>query len=432
MGSGTKIQFDALVVGAGPAGIAAATTAAECGLRVAMVDDNRRPGGQIWRGETIDHAPEATRWTQRLSAAGVASICGTRIFAQPQANSLLAEQDDNFLNLYYNKLILATGARERFLPFPGWTLLNVMGAGGLQALVKSGLPIEAKRVVIAGTGPLLLAVASYLRQRGAKVLAVCEQRPWADLTRFGLGLLRQPQKIQQALALRKELSGIPFLPNCWPLEATGKDVLEKVVLQRGGKTVIMNCDYLACGFHLIANTELAELLGCRIRDGFVKVDEFQQTSMPDVFCAGEPTGIGGLDLAIVEGQIAGYAAAGKTDAAKELFRQRRQMQSFAQLLDRTFALRPELRRLPSEETIVCRCEDVSYSQMSSHTSWRAAKLHTRCGMGPCQGRICGPATKFLFNWIPDSVRPPIFPTSLTSLSEGFSQFQPSQVTGEYE
>ncbi len=184
-------------------------------------------------------------------------------------------------------------------------------------------------------------------------------------------------------------------------------------------------------FHLVANTELAELLGCQIKEGFVKADEFQQTSLSNVFCAGEPTGIGGTDLAIVEGQIAGYAACGKTDAAKKLFSKRRQMQSFAQSLDRTFALRPELRRLPSEETIVCRCEDVSYSQMGSHTSWRAAKLHTRCGMGPCQGRICGPAAKFLFNWTPDSVRPPIFPISLTSLSEGFSQFQPSQMTGEH-
>ena len=431
MGSLTKLQFDTVVVGAGPAGIAAATTAAECGLRVGMVDDNRRPGGQIWRGETIDHAPEAKPWARRLGASGVASISGARIFAQPQANVLLAEQDDDLLELHYNKLILATGARERFLPFPGWTLPNVVGAGGLQALVKAGLPIEGKRVVVAGTGPLLLAVASYLRQYGAKVLAVCEQRPWADLTRFGLGLLRQPQKIQQALALRKDLSGIPFLPNCWPIEAAGKDVLEKVVLQRGEKTQTFNCDYLACGFHLVANTELAELLGCQIKEGFVIVDNFQQTSQPNVFCAGEPTGIGGLDLAIVEGQIAGFGAANKTDAATKLFGQRKQMNNFAHLLERTFALRPELRKLALAQTIVCRCEDVSYAQMSSYASWRAAKLHTRCGMGPCQGRICGPATKFLFNWTPDSVRPPIFPASLNSLSEGFSQFQPSPVTGEY-
>jgi NADPH-dependent 2,4-dienoyl-CoA reductase/sulfur reductase-like enzyme len=366
-----------------------------------------------------------------LRAAQVETICGTRVFGQSQTGGLLAEQGDDLCELHYKKLILATGARERFLPFPGWTLPNVLGAGGLQALVKAGLSIQGKRVVIAGTGPLLLAAASYLHQHGAKILMICEQRPWMPLVRFGLGLLRHPQKIQQAMSLRKELADIPFAPGCWPIEAIGKDALEQVVIHRSTKTDTIDCDYLACGFHLIPNTELAELFGCRTRDGYVHVDDFQQTSQPDIFCAGEPTGIGGLDLSIVEGQIAGWSSAGNKGAAVNLFKRRKAMQSFARAIDKTFAMRPELRGLPSAETTVCRCEDVSYSQLKPYDSWRAAKLHTRCGMGPCQGRICGSATQFLFNWSLDSVRPPVFPARLENLTAEFSESEPSHVTGGY-
>ncbi len=426
-----KQTFDVLVVGAGPAGIAAATCSAESGLHVGMVDDNPGIGGQIWRGHTVNSAVEATPWSQRLAAANVDVACGTRVFGHPETGILLAERGDDVCELKYRKLILATGARERFLPFPGWTLPNVMGAGGLQALVKSGLPIVGKRVVIAGTGPLLVAVAAYLRHHQAKVLMVCEQQSWPALARFGIELLRQRQKIGQALSLRRALAGIPFEPNCWATEALGKDSLERVVIRRDSKTETIACDYLACGFHLVPNTEIAELLACKIRNDYVQVDEFQQTSRADVFCAGEPTGIGGLDLSITEGQIAGYAAAGNKSEARRLFKTRAKMRRFADVLDKTFALRPELRSLPSQETIVCRCEDVGYSRLTRHASWRAAKLDTRCGMGACQGRVCGPATKFLYGWLPDSVRPPIFPTSLQNLGALSSQSvtESCEVTG---
>jgi NADPH-dependent 2,4-dienoyl-CoA reductase/sulfur reductase-like enzyme len=184
--------------------------------------------------------------------------------------------------LSYRKLIVATGARELFLPFPGWTLPNVMGAGGLQALVKSGLPIAGTRVLVAGSGPLLLAVAAYLRQHGAEIPMICEQASRSSLARFGVALLRQPGKIRQGLALRKQLTGIPFVPDSWPVEARGHKALEDLVIAQSSskRTRTVSCDYLACGFHLVPNTELAELLGCRIRDGLVQVDDLQQTSAP--------------------------------------------------------------------------------------------------------------------------------------------------------
>ncbi len=428
-----KSEFDVLVVGGGPAGLAAAVHAADCGVTVGIVDDNPAFGGQIWRGESGKVSSDAARWYSQLRAAGVQEFCGARVFHQPEPGMLLAEGTDELFELSYRKLIVATGARELFLPFPGWTLPNVMGAGGLQAMVKSGLPIAGKRVLVAGSGPLLLAVSAYLRQRGAEIPMICEQASRSSLASFGFALLRQPAKISQGFSLHRQLSGIPFISGCWPLEARGHKTLEEVVISHANrqqkKTIA--CDYLACGFHLVPNTELAELLGCRIRGNLVEVDDLQRTSMPGIFCAGEPTGIGGLELALVEGQIAGLAAGGHHESARPLFAERKKLRSFARMLDRTFALRPELRSLPRPETMVCRCEDVLYSRLAQHSSWRAAKLQTRCGMGPCQGRVCGPATGFLFGWSPDSVRPPIFPARFENLRAAAckAESEPSQLTG---
>ena len=404
---------DVLIVGAGPAGLAAAYRAARSGLRVIVVDDNPAAGGQIWRGEQAKPAsPEAQVWFERLRSVEIQLIAGARVFEQPRAGMLRAEISGGVCELSYTSLVLATGARERFLPFPGWTLPNVMGAGGLQALVKTGLPIDRKRVIVAGSGPLLLAVAAYLRKRGAEVLLIAEQASSAKLARFGLGLVG---KASQAFELKRQLSGVRYLSSCWPIAAGGDQELESVTLVRGGKRWQEECDYLACGFHLVPNVELAELLGCVLERGSVRVDEFQQTSVPQVYAAGEATGIGGLELSLVEGEIAGLAVAGKHDDARRLFPAREKQQRFASLLNRTFALRAELKQLATPETIVCRCEDVTFASVQAHDSWRAAKLQTRCGMGPCQGRVCGGAIEFLFGWRAESVRPPILPVRIDSL-----------------
>jgi NADPH-dependent 2,4-dienoyl-CoA reductase/sulfur reductase-like enzyme len=399
---------DALVIGAGPAGLAAAWRAAQSGLRVCVVDDNPAAGGQIWRGGP----PEARAWFERIRNVDVEVINGARVFQQPRAGILLAETSQSVRELNYDSLVLATGARERFLPFPGWTLPNVMGAGGLQALVKTGLPIEGKRVVVAGSGPLLLAVAAYLRTRGADVLLIAEQAALRQLAKFGLGLVG---KMSQAFSLKRQLRGVRYLSGCWVVAAHGDDKLESVTLFRGGKRWRVQCDYLACGFHLVPNVELAELLGCAVENGSVKVDQYQQTSVTNVYSAGEATGIGGLELSLVEGEIAGLAIAGKHEEARGLFPVREQQGKFAKLLNNTFTLRDELKQLPAPETIVCRCEDVTFARLREHHSWRAAKLQTRCGMGPCQGRVCGAAVEFLFDWRAESVRPPVLPVRVESL-----------------
>jgi NADPH-dependent 2,4-dienoyl-CoA reductase/sulfur reductase-like enzyme len=416
--SSALLACDVLIVGAGPAGLAAAYRATAAGRRVAVVDDNPNCGGQIWRGEeTKPSSSEAQVWFERIRAADIQFVYGARVFQQLEPGRLLAETATGVVELGYSQLVLATGARERFLPFPGWTLPNVMGAGGLQALVKTGLSIAGKKVVVAGSGPLLLAVAGYLRNHGADLLLIAEQAPSLRLARFGAGLIGAG-KSKQALELKQRLKGVKYLHGCWPIAAHGAEKLTSVTLSRNGKRWQVECDYLACGFHLVPNLELAELLECRIENGAVSVDEFQQTSVPQIYAAGETTGIGGLELSLVEGEIAGLAAAGKREDARALFPVRDKQRRFARILNQTFALRDELKDLATSETIVCRCEDVTLGRLRAHDSWRAAKLQTRCGMGPCQGRVCGAAVEFLFGWKAESVRPPVFPVRVESIGHG--------------
>ena len=416
MDSVTNLRFDVAVVGAGPAGMAAALATADSGHTVGLIDDNPAAGGQIWRAAYNSARPAASSiWFNRLNKSAVQVVRGARVFHAAEGE-LAAESDDSVIQISYGKLILTTGARELFLPFPGWTLPNVMGAGGLQALVKSGLDISGKRVVIAGTGPLLLAVAACASKCGAKVVGICEQTTGAQMARFGLRMMLVPGKAAEAVRFACDLRGIPHWTDCWPIAAFGNRRVETVRISRQGQTSEIECDYLACGFHLIPNVELPRMCGCRLRENFVPVDEYQQTSVPGIYCAGEPTGIGGLELALVEGEIAGYAAANWEDRAKHLFARRARHQKVVRILRDAFPLRPELKNLARPDTLVCRCEDVPHQRLCEHGSWRAAKLHARCGMGPCQGRVCAPAAEFLFGWRINSVRPPLFPVRCSSLA----------------
>ncbi len=429
MDSVIQRNFDVAVIGAGPAGIAAAVAAAESGASVALLDDNPAPGGQIWRGGAkSSHHSQARRWLDRLSNSNVSVLSGTRVF-HAHKGALEAESDDSLWQILYGKLILATGARELFLPFPGWTLPNVVGAGGLQAMVKSGLPISGKRVVLAGTGPLLLAVAACLSEYGANVLCICEQASFSQLCAFAATLAAFPSKFIEAVRLRFRSRRAPYIMNAWPVAAFGKDRLQSVQVSENQRCREIECDYLACGFHLVPNLELARALDCRVTNGFVEVNEFQETSQPGIYCAGEPTGIGGLEPAIVEGQIAGYASAGNLNAAKQLLATRARYKKVVNAMKRAFALRPELATLTNSDTLLCRCEDISVESVRKHASWRAAKLHSRCGMGPCQGRVCGAAAEFLFGWTIDSSRPPIFPVRCSSLAATSPPASPAQRHG---
>jgi len=415
----SELGFDIVVVGAGPGGLAAACTAAEtCGSRrtVALVDETPWLGGQIWRGEQASpKLSQAQTWFERFRRSGAALSDNTSVIAVPQSGLLLTEKAGQPVQIRWQSLIIAIGARELFIPFPGWTLPGVMGPGGLLGLVKNGWPVSGQRVVVAGSGPLLLAAAAGLAKHGAKVVSINEQASRDKLLKFGLGLWRHPGKLWQAVNLKRSLAGVPYRCGVRPEHAEGDEEVRSVSLTDGQRTWSEQCDLFACGFGLVPNVELPLALGCKLTAGRVQVDFMQMTSVPDVYCAGELTGIGGADTALIEGQIAGFAAAGDNERAKRLFRQRAAWSSFKTGLEVTFKLCPELKTLATDDTIICRCEDVPFGQVRNFGNWREAKLHTRCGMGPCQGRVCGPATKVLLGWGMESVRPPICPAKVQSL-----------------
>jgi D-hydroxyproline dehydrogenase subunit alpha len=412
----SNFQFEIVVVGAGPAGLAAACAAAERGKRVALIDDTPWLGGQIWRGEQFRPSiPQAQQWIERFRRSGATLLDRTSVVAAPRSGVLLAEHPEGSREIHWEKLILATGARELFLPFPGWTLPGVLGPGGLQALVKNSWPISGQRVVVAGSGPLLLAVADGLKKQGANIISIAEQASLSQVAGFALALLRHPGKLVQGAQLKARLFGVPYRFGVWPVRAEGEVQLRRVTLTDGQRTWTEDCDALACGFGLVPNVELPLALGCELHNGFVWVDVLQSTSSKNVFCAGEPTGIGGAECALIEGQIAGFAASGQREKAEELFATRAVWHRFRSRLASAFQLRPELKSLASDDTIICRCEDVTLGCVKQFNGWREAKLQSRCGMGSCQGRVCGAAAKFILGWGMESVRPPVLPARVETL-----------------
>lgn len=408
-----KSHYDILIVGAGPAGMAAALAAAPSGASIAILDDNPAAGGQIWRDGPQVELP-AIAGQQRQALAETTNIevhSGVRVIAAPGGKTLLLEDAAQGHLVGYDKLALCTGARELLLPFPGWTLPGVTGAGGLQALIKGGMPVVDQRLVIAGSGPLLLACAATAKGAGAHLLRIAEQAQLAALAGFAARLSRWPGKALQAV----QLSDRCYRSGTHVLAALGTDRLEAVRLIHNGKVSEIACDRLACGFGLIPNTELGQVLGCALHGRAIQIDAYQTTSLPDHFAAGECTGFGGSELARVEGSIAGHAAIGDLGRAKARFAERQRWQGFADLLAKSFRLNDRLKTLAAPETLVCRCEDVPYSAMASHSSWVEAKLESRCGMGACQGRICGAASDVLFGWQPPKPRQPISPARIGTL-----------------
>ncbi|VWC52750.1 NAD(P)/FAD-dependent oxidoreductase [Burkholderia lata] len=407
-----RLSVDVAIVGAGPAGLSAARAAARSGATVAIVDDNPRAGGQIWRqGAAATPTPAAAERFAVLRQPNVTHLAATRIVAETQPGTLLLEDDERGLMLDFRTLILCCGARELLLPFPGWTLPGVTGAGGLQALIKYGLDVRGQRTVIAGSGPLLLASAATAGQAGARVSHVLEQAAWGDVAGFGAGLWRWPSKLAQAA----KFVTAAYRPDAHVVEAFGDKRLERVRIRQGDREFEVECDRLACGFGLVPNTVLPSHLGCRIDDGAVAVDAHQRTSRDGVFAAGECTGVGGSELAMVEGEIAGYAATGQTAQLAALVARRAHWQAFADAVRERFAIRETIRRLARPDTLLCRCEDVRFDAVAQAPGWTAAKLQSRCGMGACQGRVCGAAAQALFGWTPPVPRTPLVPARVGTL-----------------
>ena len=383
-----------------------------------LVDQRARAGGNIWRGDIRSLPAQGRGWLGRLERAKAERILGATVFdiARRADGSfeIGAELGSLAIVVGAPRIVLATGARELFLPFPGWTLPNVFGVGGAQALLKSGMNVRGKRVVMAGSGPLLLPVAASLVRAGAQVLVVAEQASFHSVSRFALGLVTQPATLFQAARYRAAFARTPYHTESWPLRASGEDRVQQVELWQRGRAVTYDCDILCAAFGLIPNTELPRALGCELGDEGVRVNNRQETSIAGVYSAGETTGVGGAELALVEGEVAGASAAGM-QVSEKLLKRAAALRRAGHALRHAFALRPELSHLAEPDTIVCRCEDVAYRDINPEWNARSARLYIRAGMGACQGRVCGAALTHLRGWNAPVVRMPVEPVLLSSL-----------------
>ncbi len=410
-------EADVAVIGGGPAGIAAAAVAAGLGRSVVLLDASPRPGGQIWRHRDRGTLPVGARdWLGRLEASDATVLSGANVVDVAPGFRLGADVQGRAVTVAAGAVVLATGAQELFLPFPGWTLPGVVGVGGAQALLKAGMDVRGKRVAIAGTGPLLLPVAAALARAGADLRMVAEQAPPREVRRFAASLWRTPARLVQAALYRSAFATVRYRWGTWVKRVSERDGALLVTWTTGRSTWAEPADLLCTAAGLVPCTELARLLGCELSGEAVVVDHEQQTSVPGLYAAGEPTGNTGMEAALIEGAIAGFAAAGQGAGARALWPSRARHRDFSRRASEAFRLRPELRARAEPDTIVCRCEDVTLASIAPGWSVREAKLATRAGMGSCQGRVCGPALRHLLGTSADTVRVPVVPTPLGVLA----------------
>lgn len=459
-----------VVVGAGPAGIAAAVEAARAGLSITLLDDAPLPGGQIYRQPppaftvATDPKPgtDAARGAMLFKQLGemgeaIRHRQGVSVLGIFDGRELLWSDGEATGLLRAESMVLAPGAYDRPVPLPGWTLPGVMTAGGSQTLVKTMGVRPGSRALVAGTGPLLLVVASQLNRAGIEVVAVLE----AGRPRLTPGLLPavwgEWSLLRQAWSYMSGLrqAGIPLLFNHTLLAVRGTERVEGATFgpvapatwrPLPDRVETVEIDLAVVGFGFVPNTELTELAGCRHRYQEVQGswvperDSQMQTSVPGIFAAGDGAGVAGALVAEAEGRVAGISAAEQVGAlsAAEAARRRskplRRLRSLSRLrrvLDEISRPRVGLGELATDDTLVCRCEEVTLSEVRAATATgarnlQAVKLLTRLGMGPCQGRNCAPAmTSFLchtYDLSPDSVgrinfRPPSKPVTFEALAK---------------
>ncbi|GHG38080.1 FAD/NAD(P)-dependent oxidoreductase [Streptomyces zaomyceticus] len=435
--------YDLAVVGAGSAGLAGAVTASELGLAVALLDSSPQSGGQYYRHpapalgavrpEALHHDWSAfTGLRRRLAESGVDHLAGHHVWSVAKeadgtwtVHALTGPDgcDGAPVRIRARALLLATGAHERQLPFPGWTLPGVVGAGGAQAMLKSGLVLPGRRVVVAGSGPLLLAVAASLSSAGARVPAVVEAAGYLRYARSPRALLANPHKAVEALVHGAALARhrVPVRLRRAVTEVHGTDRVEAVTVSRldrdwrpvPGTGRRIACDAVAVGHGLVPQIELATGVGCATRalpDGTLglALDGLQESSVPGLWAAGETGGVGGAELARTEGELAGRAVAarllgrpGGAGPVAGLRRRRDRMRAFADVMSAAHAPGPGWSGWLTDDTDVCRCEEVPAGRVREAVAElgardaRTVKLLTRAGMGWCQGRMCGTAVACL-------------------------------------
>lgn len=423
------------VIGAGPAGIAAAVSAANAGASVLLIDENPRPGGQYYKqppslfnanraasslSENIQHGRELiaglnnSKITVRANTL-VWNITPDRVldlYAPEGGSRVLA----NSSRLQAKRVIIASGAYERVVPFAGWTLPGVMTVGAAQLLLKGQGLLVGQKILLCGTGPLLQLAAAQLLDAGAQIAAVVELHSRAEFFGGGLKLFGQWGKLGQGMAQQKKLldAGVPMKYGCVVVRAVGDSEIAGAVIAKvdgngrpiAGSEETISADTICMNYGFVPATELARLAGCEQFfdshfDAFAtKTNDDLETSVSGIFAAGEVRGIGGVEVALLEGKIAGAAAARQlgyvaSSNGHDLVKEWQKARAAFDSLSGMFAVKRGVYESIADDTLVCRCEEISAGALrdaarAGAQNLNALKAWNRCGMGRCQGRLCGP------------------------------------------
>ena len=434
-GDDTALMADVVVVGGGPAGMAAAAAAAARGARVVVIDASPRLGGQYFRQPLLDDSrppppdgpappagPALPRRFHSLASNPLVELrLGRAVWSAargPQGFVLRLDDGPGAL-VYAGAVVLATGASELALPFPGWELPGVMTAGAAQALLKSQHVPVGRRVVVAGTGPFLLPVATALAASGAQVTVVEAAAP-GTAPRALPGLVAHPARFAEAAGYGLGLARhrARFLTGRAVVRCEGDGKVERAVLARlgadwapvAGSEETAEADAVCVSYGFVPRMELARQLGAGDLwraghlTGGAACDHTMASTTPGLFVAGELTGIAGAEGAELEGELAGHAAAsyvGRPDdrprsQQQHLAQRLQKSRAFAEGLDALYPVRSGWTSWLDPSTVFCRCEQASWDALKTAvakgaTTAREVRSLTRCGMGYCQGRTCGPA-----------------------------------------
>jgi thioredoxin reductase/bacterioferritin-associated ferredoxin len=452
-------HHDVIVIGAGPAGLSAASCLAEMGLDVLCLDEQTKPGGQIYRN--IQDAPSKRREllgddyeagddiVNRFLSSGAAYEDRAMVWQAEADGRICYSRFNKSKQIRANHIIAATGAMERPMPIPGWTLPGVMGAGAANNLTKeAGLTPEG-RVVLAGNGPLLLLEASLLIKKGVKIDAILEISPKLPSVKsvpHAPKALLRTDFLWKGISLLREIkkANIPHYKGVSNIQALGKEQLEIVTAENGSEKLSIKTDMLLLHFGVIPNTHLFRQIGCKLawhsdqRYWFPECDPWGRTSCEQIFAAGDGARVSGAIAARYKGEIAALEVARCSGIIPEYERDRLALPLLKAIkhdhwprpfVDSLYAPRPDQFTF-DDDTILCRCETISVRDIKKMVNEGVRELNeikciTRAGMGPCQGRMCGSAIAEVIAWhtrsSPDeagllTIRPPLKPIPLEEVA----------------